>query len=122
MSTDITGWIEVKVNDHWFGVIKLNYIIQRNYSMFDFLFGGRNDDYENAIAGQRLPLPEEMSREAEEDGIWETWIGLDELLIIDWEEHEDVNFTDDWKRFIEMMKLVSQGERVTDVRLVCSFF
>jgi len=120
MSTDITGWVEIKINNHWFGVIHINVLIQRNYSMFDFLFGGRNEDYENAIAGSRMP--EDLSSNAIDKGIWETWIGLDELLAINWDDHAHVHFTDDWKRLIEMMKLVSQGDRVTDVRLVCTFF
>jgi hypothetical protein len=119
MSTDIIGWVEVRINEHWFGVVDIQVLMQRNYRMFDFLFGGRNDNFVDAIAGRRMP--EEKSREAEKSGIWESWIGLDELLEIDWTKHKDI-FTDDWKRLIEIMKLVSQTERVTDTRLIVSFF
>lgn len=120
MSTDITGWVEIKKYENWFGVIKINTLIRKNHSMIEFLFGARSEDYKNALAGRRLP--QEKSREAQDHGIWETWIGLDELLAVDWEKHEDVNFTDDWKRLVEMMKLVQQGENVMEVRIICTFF
>jgi hypothetical protein len=125
MSTDITGWIEVKRNNYWFGVVRINVLLQRNYPMFDFLFGGRSQDYAGALAGKR-GIPEDRSIEVKDgwgdgDGIAGTWMSWSELKSVDWEKHTSI-LTNDWKRLFELMHLLSEWDNVEDVRLVVDFF
>ena len=124
MSTDITGWVEIKRNDRndlWLGVVNILPIMNRNYLMFDFLFGGRSENYEEALAPLRRLQKTEVSRQAESGGNYESWIGLDQLLAIDWTQHQEI-FSDDWQRLIQIMKLLAENDRVTEVRLIVNFF
>jgi hypothetical protein len=119
MATDISGWVEININDYWFGAVKVNTIIKRNYGMFDLLFGGRSENYEEAIAPRR-PL-DKVSIDAGEPHYYQTWIGLNELIAIDWTQHQEI-FSGDWQRLIQIMKILAEDERVTDVRLIVYFF
>lgn len=107
MGTDIHGWVEIMppyLND-WHGVINICSIIGRNYDAFGCLFGIKNFANFEPIAPRRgLPadlsviatrdhlewLDEDTYLEPEEESRWtfygETWIGLDEIKAIDWDE------------------------------------
>jgi hypothetical protein len=125
MSTDIIGWVEIKRNNYWFGVVRIDSLMSRNYRMFDFLFGGRSGNYDTALAGKR-GIPQDRSPEVREhwgdsDGIEGTWIGWSEIQAIDWLSHDTI-VTDDWQRLFDIMRLLSQSDLVEDVRLIVDFF
>jgi hypothetical protein len=125
MGTDITGWVEVKRNEHWFGVIKINALVKRNYQMFDFLFSGRSDDYLAALASKR-GIPDDCSPEVQThigygEGHSGTWIGWQEIQAVDWSKHDSI-LTDDWRCLFEMMRLLANQDFINDVRLVVDFF
>jgi hypothetical protein len=117
MGTDIGGWIEIKTYNTWFATVQLIPIMQRNYRMFDFLFGGRSDNYDDAIAGNR-GMPDDLSKEAK---YCETWIAWSELQNIDWSKHEDI-MSDDWRDLFKIMKILADNGISHDVRLVVYFF
>jgi hypothetical protein len=119
MSTDIHGWVEVKLYDYWVGVIHISRLMRRNYPMFDFLFGGRSENYETAIAGMRGDPPN-PSEEYKDWGGGQTWIIWKEIQSIDWSKHENI-LSDDWRRLFKMMELLSEDPRFEDIRLVVSF-
>ena len=116
MSTDIAGWVEIKRNEHWSGAVRIQKIIRRNYQMFDFLFGGRSDNYDEAIAGNR-GIPDDISSEVE---FCETWMGVEEIQAIDWEKHEDI-VTNDWKGLFKIMAVLAEQDIIDDVRLIVHF-
>jgi hypothetical protein len=118
MSTDIAGWVEIKRNDIWFGIVRLLPIMRRNYKMFDFLFGGRSDNYDDAIAGNR-GTPDDLSDDAKP--YCETWIMWSEIQAIDWSKHEDI-MSDDWRDLFKIMKILAENGFSHDVRLVVYFF
>ncbi len=63
MSTDIHGWVEVKGEERWHGVIKIDWIIDRNYDMFGCLFGEKHVNFE-PVASE---APQDVSREVIQD-------------------------------------------------------
>ena len=60
MGTDICGWVEVKYGNMWWPIIKIDYLVNRNYDIFGCLFGVRNYANFKPIAPDR-GLPEDVS-------------------------------------------------------------
>lgn len=59
MGTDIHGWVEVKPwwSGDWYGVIKIDRVIDRVYDMFGCLFGVRNyANFKPIAANRELPI------------------------------------------------------------------
>jgi hypothetical protein len=124
MGTDILGWVEIRLkkNDFWIGVVKIDYLVERNYRMFDLLFGGRSGNFDTALAAKRgRPFP--LSGEVDERGYSEelTWITWNELEAVDWSQHESF-LTEGWRSLFDMMRVLANRSDVSEVRLVVDFY
>jgi hypothetical protein len=99
VGTDIYGVIEVRrrsglPEEHgWHPAIDLDLLYTgRDYDSFACLFGVRNfAGFRPVAAGRGLPADAaEKTRRSfddfEDDGLWPTWIGWDEIRRIDWDE------------------------------------
>jgi hypothetical protein len=90
MGTDIGGWVEVKQYTSWYGVIRVQDILDRHYDMFGCLFGVRNYAGFVPVVEQR-GMPDDASHEVKDDW-WHTiskahtWISWEEIRGIDWDE------------------------------------
>lgn len=125
MGTDITGWVEIEKNVRWFGIVRIQVLMGRNYRMFNFLFGGRSENFDEAVAGNR-GVPNPASREVQDHwgglpGYASSWITWKELEQINWSIHQDI-LSDDWRRLFEIMRILSEDAEVSEVRLVVDFF
>jgi hypothetical protein len=100
MGTDIYGWVEgkrswQKEGEPWNALIKVGWLVDRNYDAFGCLFGARNYAQFRPIAANR-GLPDDVSREARDEAAlcpkefhshsWITWL---EIKAIDWEEEAE---------------------------------
>ena len=88
MSTDIHGWIEVKGKERWHGVVKIDWIIDRNYDMFGCLFGEKHV-YFDPVAFH--DAPQDISREVFQDDEFshrgsESSLTYREIKNINWDE------------------------------------
>jgi hypothetical protein len=115
VSADIYGWVEVQTQgDTWEGVIKIHHLVPRSRRMFSLLFGDKDDDDLDVIAGRRgIPIPHSRevldSLRSGADPIYPSWISYEELAGIDWD-------LDDWRAYLghgwttllRMMELLAQ--------------
>ena len=88
MSTDIHGWVEVKGKARWHGVVKIDWIIDRNYDMFGCLFGEKHVYFEPVVSRE---APEDVSREVIQDDEFshlgsEQPLTYKEIKNINWDE------------------------------------
>lgn len=128
MGTDIQGWVEIPKFDIWRGVIKVDGLLYRNYSMFEFLFGVRNRSFPNPIAEKR-GLPSDLSWEVREDHLFlevahsHSWITWEELSTIRWEQVSDVKLSSDWQLLFTIMTTLAEQEHIgrTKIRLIVGF-
>lgn len=104
MGTDIHGWVEVqsKATDSWFPVIDVSSLVDRNYTLFSWLFGmklvgvkNRASDIKPLAPGRGLPQDVSEGAKADyEDAISKfpqefhsaTWITWAEIQSINWDE------------------------------------
>jgi len=100
MGVDLRGWVEVKdtnkyggiippVGQRWHGVVKANYLADRNLDLFGMLFGISNFTNLPPVVGVR-GLPPDLSLASKQDYVaWETfaqtWITWQEFKAIDWD-------------------------------------
>ena len=126
MGCDIHGWVEVKhhgVQSFDYKVVDINFI-NRNYTIFGYLFGVRGD-CEHPIAPKR-GLPSNVSsyvaEESEDygtDGHSHSWISLKEInnaLL-----KEEIEFTSDWQLLFSLMEKLGNYYGEDNVRLVVWF-
>lgn len=90
MGTDIHGWVEVKGTERWHGVIKIGYIIFRNYDMFGCLFGEKHVIFEPVVP-YGVKAPEDVSWEVIQDDEFshrgsERSLTYKEIKNINWDE------------------------------------
>ena len=87
MSTDIHGWVEVKGKERWHGVVRIDWIIDRNYDMFGCLFGERRVNFEPVASNE---APQDVSSEVIHDDDF-SHLGSEQLTYkeiknINWDE------------------------------------
>ena len=102
MGTDIIGWVEIQEprweaersdDSPWFGwqsVVRIDWLVERNYYVFDFYFGVRNRTAESVAPGRGVPpyaCPEFAATVNSEDsegnpGFYHshTWIAWNEIV------------------------------------------
>ncbi|GAB5494652.1 MAG: hypothetical protein Phog2KO_48670 [Phototrophicaceae bacterium] len=97
MGTDISGWVEGKRYDEWYGIVYLRHYLHRDYDAFACLFGVTNHARFTPIASNR-GIPQDASEETYSDEFLymdstygQTWISLDEIEAIDWNEYAKKN-------------------------------
>jgi hypothetical protein len=101
MGVDISGWVETRYAgiEGWYGAIRIQNIVNRQYGMYASLFGVRNSDdgkatevgrFRAIAAGRGAPpsLSAEYVEERDTYGgaVGETWVLWSELAAIDWDE------------------------------------
>jgi hypothetical protein len=147
MGTDIRGWVEVvdEQSDgyrQWVGVIKINWLVERDYGMFGNLFGQRNyAEFSPIAAGRGMPpdASEEVQYAALDRAVVNpSWILWSEIKVIDWEEEEGQEDTLDgssfgrtvrrkdtltpgWSTLWRLMGVLANQHGDTNVRLVVWF-
>lgn len=115
MGTDIHGWIEISEYDRWYGIIRIQNLINRGYDMFGCLFGVKNHAGFNPVVNER-GMPLDSSHEVKEDW-WHkiseshTWIMWSEIQKIDWDEpavkldqrvrYYQKNANDEWEMYMK---------------------
>lgn len=148
MGTDISGWVEVRApvtdqDPRWRAVVRIDWIVSRNYGMFGSLFGVRNDYGFRPIAPSR-GLPHDVSSELkgygdaplESSPEWVSWITWREIREIDWGEQgedplpgkgrteharrEEV-VTRGWRTLLDIMEVLARQFEDDGVRLVVWF-
>jgi len=153
MGCDIHGWVEVKKDylDWWIGIIKIDWIADRNYTMFACLANVRNYDNVKPISEPK-GIPKDVSDEAKEDiegwgvdGHSHTWLTWKEIKEYDWYnnkyyEHRVIEFTKDgikkvkpewksmkeaissgWQLLFDLMERLAKEYGDENVRLVIWF-
>jgi len=153
MGCDIHGWVEIKkdYSDWWDGVIQIDWLVERNYTMFACLANVRNYDNVKPISEPK-GIPEDVSDEANEDiegwgvnGHSHSWLAWKEIKEYDWNnnkyyEHRVVEFTkdgikevepkwkpmkeaisSDWKLLFDLMERLAKDYGDENVRLVFWF-
>ena len=115
------GWVEVRINKRWYGVIEASHILwKKNFDVFEKLFGlyGHEDE---AVAPYR-GIPRDASFEVKEHPLIDeltafghTWISYREL-----KENEEI-LTEDWKLLLKMMDALAEHYGEENVRLVIWF-
>jgi hypothetical protein len=94
LGTDIRGRVEIKDEwlDDWVSVVNIGPILSRQYDMFACLFGVMNYANFRPLAPER-GIPADTSQEVardlldhEQNALFPTWIGWDEIQAIDWNE------------------------------------
>jgi hypothetical protein len=128
MGTDIQGWVEIPKFDIWRGVIKIDGLLYRNYSMFEFLFGVRNRSFPHPIAEKR-GLPSDLSWEVREDRLFleaahsHSWLTWEELMVMQWQQVPGVEVSSDWQLLFTLMNTLAQEEHIglKKIRLIVGF-
>jgi len=145
MGTDIHGWVEVNQSaapSNWQGIIRITWLIQRNYPMFGSLFGIRNLYAFRPLAAER-GFPPDVSNGVLEDAqnmgaVGITWLAYTEVQQIDWEEYGQPIImkatgmlpeahrrkecvTDDWDLLFAMMRMLAARAGDEQVRLIAWF-
>ena len=115
MSADISGWVEVQdQNNDWRGVIQIDHLVQRSHRMFSLLFGDKDDDDLDVIAGRRgIPIPHSdevaFGLQRGPDPIHPSWISWEELSQIDWDLYDRRDtLRGGWVTLMRMMELLAQ--------------
>lgn len=143
MGTDIHGWVEVNQGySHWQQVIKLggsSNFIGRNYPVFAYLFGVRNEyGVEPLFCGRGMPENPAYNTSHEYrsggDGYhgtsYATWAEI--VAKVDfkmqrgilWRDQEiglTEVFSDDWLTLFKLMEVLAQWSGPENVRLVVWF-
>lgn len=87
MGTDIHGWVETKIKTKWHGVIKIDWLLSRNYLMFGCLFDEKC--YFESVASSIAPTntSDEVSYDNEFQHIGsEQCLTYSEIKEINWDE------------------------------------
>jgi hypothetical protein len=147
MGTDIHGVLEVKEDEQWLDVGKLDtdFPIHRLYLPFSFLFGVRGDDEgiaprrgipddaTKAVKDEALSTYREWSKEGSPDGYdmpsyhSQTWVGWNEIAHLDFasikpsEYYPMQTFGDDWLDLFDHMRTLATKYGADNVRLVVWF-
>jgi len=91
MGVDIHGWIEIRRYGHWYSVLDIRALVDRNDEIRDCLFGACGVGFASIAEGRGVPddLGELCKKEYYgrwADGYGHTWISAKELEEINWEE------------------------------------
>jgi len=126
MGCDIHGWVEVKIYDWWFGIIKIDHLVERNYTIFACLADVRNYDCVIPISKPK-GLPKDISDEAKEDvefwgidGHSHSWLAWEEIKKYDWKSIER-GIPPGWKILFNFMKRLAKEYGKENLRLVFWF-
>jgi hypothetical protein len=146
LGTDIYGWVEVMNersdgNRQWFGVVRIRWLVDRNYGMFGNLFGKVNYGEFLPIAEGR-GLPADASDEVSYDAasynpVDPSWLLWSEIMAINWEEEgqsdtlggdrfgrqvrREDTITDGWSTLWDVMEVLADRYGDANVRLVVWF-
>lgn len=115
VSADISGWVEVQTRgDYWQGIIQIDHLVVRSRRMFSLLFGDKDDEDLDVIAGRRgIPSPHSVevgrSLQSGPDPIYPSWISYEELAGIDWDLYDRREYLgSSWTTLLRMMELLAQ--------------
>lgn len=141
MGVDVYGTVEIQrplhaTPDKWVGIVTLENLVERNYSMFGALFGVRNADGVTPVFADR-GLPADISGEALFDlqgaagGVKPSWVLWSELSTIEWDEITStariggdsvyVWMTPGWRACFGVMRVLADNFGGDHVRLVVWF-
>ena len=142
MGTDIIGWVEVQTPELglWFGIVKVRWLVDRNYPLFGCLFGHSERCDVEPLAPHR-GIPESMSNEVRGDldrvtpgATWVTWSELAGVVLSDEvgaqvgeTEHASLRqaigeaITPGWVTLFRFMRMLAERYGSDHVRLVVWF-
>lgn len=114
MSTDIHGWVEVRVNERWHGVIKIDWIVKRNYDLFGCLFGEKLINFEPVVPYG--PAPEDISYEVMADGEF-SHIGSEQSLT--YKEFKNINWDEESTEFVPNEYVKDGPDFIKSINIDC---
>jgi hypothetical protein len=140
MSTDINGWIEVKIPgyDDWYGAVSLTVAGERDYWIFDCLFGTGRVSPPLLPLAERRGTPQGLSPESRAD-LAEfggstpqtmTWLSWSEIPDVDWTRPVDwptakgverIEASEGWKLLFSLCRFLSGQYGAHNVRFVAWF-
>ncbi len=127
MGTDICGYVEINTVEFsdenlWFNIIDISLIVERDYSIYNILFGIRNE--KDSFAHDR-GIPKDSSLYKSDEFKHESIVGHSYILYS--EIKENINkipidqYSWGWNFIFETMEKLSSHYGIRNVRLVVAF-